>query len=386
MAAREPSVRVRASDQIGKWTIIKCIGHGGYGEIYKVKSPDSRPRTFCAMKVELKTNQRRGLSAEIEILRSLQGSPSFPRLIDVGETEEFHYVVMELLGPSIAIVRRELPEQRFTMLTTTVLAREMLKCLEELHTRGVVHRDVKPGNFLFRYGDKSHMICLIDFGLARHYIDRTSGAPLPPRRSPGFVGTCSFASVYAHDGMDLSRRDDIISWLYTIVECVEKRLPWPGSRNRDQTFQMKKEMTVSQLCRALPRQFIPIFQRTMKMSYYDKPDYDMFYGWLDEAIEELGGRGVRFDWELILTKRPSFMGLPHSIDTDHDPGAEDCLPESASFDGMVDAESHAFGMSDQPPHPGGDADQESPGPPRRRVSPRVNRHSHDNEGMCCVAA
>ena len=374
MAAPEPFRRVLSGQTvINKWTILKHIGHGGYGEIYKVQSGDSKP---CAMKVELKSANRRGLAAEIQILQNIQGSPYFPRLLDVGETEELRYLVIELLGPSVSYIRGDLPDQRFTMLTATLLAREMLKCLEELHSRGFVHRDVKPGNFLFR-NDANHMLCLIDFGLARQYINRDTGAPLPPRASPGFVGTCSFASVYAHDGMDLSRRDDIISWLYTIVECVDRKLPWPGSRNKDQTYQMKKEITVSQLCRGLPRQFIPIFQRSMKISYYDKPDYDAYYVWLDEAIEELGGRGLPFDWELVPVRRSSFISLPHN--TDNGPSVEDCSSDTSSMLRRGEMESQAVALSEHIP-------SEQPRLSPRTHSPCRSPRRRQTDPSCCMVA
>ena len=279
---------------IDSWRVVRHIGHGGYGEIYQVVGRHSPGP--CAMKIEMRNAKKRGMSEEIRFIKNLQGTPCFPRFVESGETPEFKYFVMELLGPSVSALRRAVPGQRFTPLTATVVAKSMLMCLEELHRRGFVHRDIKPGNFLLR-GDLAQMICLIDFGLSRRFVNKTTGAPLPSRGNVGFIGTCSFASLNAHDGKDLGRRDDLISWIYTVVETVDKRLPWPGSKDREKTVVMKKTVTPEILCRSLPRQFVTIMRKVMRYAFDEEPEYELFYEMLDEAIRELGGDRFVFDWE-----------------------------------------------------------------------------------------
>jgi hypothetical protein len=297
MAAAEPEkVIFPPGTQINCWTVREHIGHGGYGEIYEVVKPPSD--AAFAMKTESRNARKHGLNEEVSFLSFLQGTPYFPRFLESGETAEILYFVMELLGPTVSVVRRALPDQRYTRLTATVLAKEMLECIEELHKRGLVHRDIKPGNFLFRT-DQEHLMCVIDFGLSRRFVDPVSGEVLPARESPGFVGTCSFASIHAHDGKDLGRRDDIISWLYTIVEITERGLPWPGSKNREATYQTKKSATAEQLCRSLPAQFMEIYDATMRLEFEDEVDYQRFYRLLNDAICEEGGEQTPFDWERL---------------------------------------------------------------------------------------
>ena len=305
--------------EIDDWKVVKHIGHGGYGEIYEVIGQNGDGP--YAMKVEMRNAKKRGMSEEIRFLEKLQGSLCFPKLITCGLTPEFKYFVMELLGPSLSAVRRVLPAQRYSTLTITVIAKAMLQCLEELHRRGFVHRDVKPGNFLFR-NDREHMICLIDFGLSRRFVNKATGEPLPSRGEVGFIGTCSFASLNAHDGKDLGRRDDLISWLYTLVEAVERRLPWPGSKNREQTVQMKKFISPAQLCRSLPPAFTTIMKRVMKYSFSQEPEYQMFYQMMDTVIEELGGYEQPFDWEQLPPETCQGLGeIP--LPKNHRPEVED---------------------------------------------------------------
>jgi serine/threonine protein kinase len=297
MAASETDkVILPPQTQINGWIIRGHIGHGGYGEIYEVIKADSI--VPYAMKTESKTARKHGLAEEIDFLSHLQGTALFPRFLEEGETPEFSYFIMELLGPTVSMVRRALPDQKYTRLTSATLAKEMLECIEELHARGFVHRDIKPGNFLYR-PDNAHIMCMIDFGLSRQFMDLHTGQQFPPRDTPGFIGTCSFASVNAHDGLELGRRDDIISWLYTVIEITERGLPWPGSKNREATYQLKKSSEPAHLCRSLPSQFIEIFESTLSLGFYDGPDYRRFYELLDAAIRDADRGDTPFDWELL---------------------------------------------------------------------------------------
>ncbi len=61
---------------------------------------------------------------------------------------------------------------------------------------------------------------VIDFGLARRYLDE-AGEVLPERHDTAFRGSTTYASVFAHAGQDLGRRDDLWSWFYCVVEMVE---------------------------------------------------------------------------------------------------------------------------------------------------------------------
>ena len=115
----------------------------------------------------------------------------------------------------------------------------------------------------------------------------------------GFVGTCSFASQNAHEAMDLGRRDDIQSWLYTVMAMTQGQLPWPGSKDREATYEMKKHRPIWQLCQHLPRQFQRIFKDCSGLMFEDKPDYALYERLLDEAVAELSGDNPSrpYDWE-----------------------------------------------------------------------------------------
>lgn len=67
---------------------------------------------------------------------------------------------------------------------------------------------------------------LIDFGLARRYLDH-SGVLIPARTDGAFRGSTSYASMHAHQQLDLSRRDDLWSWFYMVVELLDGKWTVP---------------------------------------------------------------------------------------------------------------------------------------------------------------
>ena len=79
-----------------------------------------------------------------------------------------------------------------------------------MHQNGFVHRDIKPENFVIGLGARQHYIYLIDYGLAKSYLDGSSGAHVPLQTGKKHLtGTCRYASVWTHNGLEQSRRDDL---------------------------------------------------------------------------------------------------------------------------------------------------------------------------------
>ena len=88
-----------------------------------------------------------------------------------------------------------------------------------------MHRDVKPDNFLMGFGSRANDVYVIDFGLANRYIDPRTYEHIPPNYV-SLVGTARYASVNAHFGCEVSRRDDIESLLYVLLYFLKGSLPW----------------------------------------------------------------------------------------------------------------------------------------------------------------
>ncbi|OHT06496.1 CK1 family protein kinase [Tritrichomonas foetus] len=196
--------------KIDKYEVEACVGRGGFGDIYGVKVADSNK--ILALKLE-PVEGKSNLLKEIEFLKRLQDSLNFPIYYDDGVTDQYRYLVMELLGPSLSSTRREMKHCHFSLSTTLRIGIKMLRCLEQVHKHGIIHCDVKPGNFLLR-PDCLHSLVLVDFGLAQFYIHHKTGKHKKFKIYNGFNGTMKYASLNSMNESSLSRRDDLYSWFY----------------------------------------------------------------------------------------------------------------------------------------------------------------------------
>ena len=85
----------------------------------------------------------------------------------------------------------------------------MLQRIEYIHSRQFLHRDIKPDNFLIGTFHKAYKIYLIDFGLAKKYIQK-DGAHLPYRDNKSLTGTARYASLNTHLGIEQVSNKNIL--------------------------------------------------------------------------------------------------------------------------------------------------------------------------------
>lgn len=101
----------------------------------------------------------------------------------------------------------------------------MLQRIEYVHHRHFLHRDIKPDNFLIGSGKRSNKVFIIDFGLAKRYLQR-DGTHIPYRDNKNLTGTARYASINTHLGIEQGRRDDLESLGYVLMYFLRGSLPW----------------------------------------------------------------------------------------------------------------------------------------------------------------
>ena len=296
---------------IGDFEVYSLIGEGGYGQIYEVVN--LKNQKHYAMKIEYLASHHKGLYKEISIMKEVQISCEFPEYIASGHTRTFRYLVMELLGPSLSSLCKKLPTKSLSKYTLLHIAVHMIRCIHAIHDMGYIHRDIKPGNFLIR-PLRIHPICLIDFGLARRYITE-KGAVRPPRENAGYTGTYRFASLNAHERKELSRRDDLFSWFYSMVELADGRLPWPPDDGDQRTVKMKREIKIEELTKMLTPEFVEIYEKINSLKYEDVPDYKGIIRLIKTAIKNQHFTQHKYDWELLNPARMrAISSIPLAMD------------------------------------------------------------------------
>ncbi len=151
--------------ELGRYRVEALIGRGGMAAVYRAF--DMRLRRYVALKVlypqYLADPDVRERFAREAITAAQLDHPNIVPIYDVGESDELVYLAMKLLpGPSLADLL--LRERRITLDRMIPITREVAAALDEAHRRGIIHRDIKPGNVLF--DERGHAL-LTDFGIAK---------------------------------------------------------------------------------------------------------------------------------------------------------------------------------------------------------------------------
>ena len=266
---------------ISYFQILSTIGEGGFGSVYLVRSTENQK--IYALKTEPLNSKRKTLEFEITILKQLQNCKHFPKYLIDGQEDDHRFLVMELCGPNLTSISQFMPHKYFQLEYLPKLCDEMLSCIEEFHSKGFVHRDIKPQNFVVRLNGNP-VICLIDYGISKRYIDKATGKHLNARDHVQIMGTPLFASPYTHDRMDLSRRDDLYSLLYSMCYISETGLPWGGQDTIEQMGEMKHKYPLDILLIPLGEAFVEIGKHVESLQYSDTPNYALMHQILRKSI------------------------------------------------------------------------------------------------------
>jgi hypothetical protein len=201
------------------------IGMGGMGTVYRGRHLGDGPAAAgTPVAVKFLTPALAGdpdvvarFEREMQVLRGLQ-HPGIVRLHAHGTSDGIPWFAMELVdGPDLKARLRAGPLERAELVR--VFAR-LLEALEHAHARGVVHRDIKPGNVLLHdEGAK-----LADFGVALA-VDAAAAAATRLTETAAIIGTLPYMSPEQRAGRALDRRSDLFSVGVVLYEAATGALP-----------------------------------------------------------------------------------------------------------------------------------------------------------------
>ncbi|KAI5899215.1 kinase-like protein [Schizophyllum commune H4-8] len=252
------------------------IEDGGNSRVYRARVTSESPPRILAVKVVHTTKHVKNpmLRHEACAIISLRGHASVPEVYALGRTQYYEYLALEELGPNIFSPLKS--SSGLTMRNLIALTCQMIDAVQHMHSRNLVHGDIKPGNFLFDLRPTG-LIKIIDFGCTRPYRDPISLAHKPESRSSRFLGTRSYASIHMHYHYRPSRRDDMESLAYTVLALLCDGLPWHKRRTYDEEFLPEKcKWSGSDLAAGHPPVFGAFLDDARAMAYDAEPDYS---GW-----------------------------------------------------------------------------------------------------------
>lgn len=252
-----------------KYKVIEKIGSGAFGSIYK--GQNIRTDEYVAIKVEPISYGLRLLINESKIYQHLNGCAGIPNVKWFGKDEVNYYMVINLLGTSLQ--EQLYKAGKFSLPLILKIGIKIVTLLKTIHNKGLVHRDIKPDNFLFGRGHDntiSTTLYLIDFGFCRSYLD-VNNNHIQMKTISSTIGSMNYCSVSSHLRTELSRRDDLESLGYMLLYFYAGSLPWSND-DLEQVIVSKKQSIVY-LKNEWPDTLLQFIHYTKKMDFTDEPNY-----------------------------------------------------------------------------------------------------------------
>lgn len=226
--------------EIGHYKIIELLGKGGMGEVYLAEDIklDRKaalkilPSEFASDEVRMSRFVREAKSA------SALNHPNILTIYEIGEAENIHFIAAEFIkGKTLNEYVKSHP---LDVKSGLEIAVQIASALDEAHSAGIIHRDIKPDNVMIR---ENGLVKLLDFGIAklsgrgdtetwRH--GEENKALIPPVPASGstnagtIIGTADYMSPEQAQGKEVDSRTDIFSFGVVLYQMMSGNLPFEG--------------------------------------------------------------------------------------------------------------------------------------------------------------
>ena len=271
-----------------KYEILSKIGEGSFGKVFKGKHILTGEE--FAIKIQHKDIEH-VLKHEAKIYKYLHGINGVPLIRNYGTDSGFNYLILDYIN--ISLDKTILTHENITKYFINAI-----NIIENIHNKGVLHRDIKPDNFMLKENNVTTKLYIIDFGLAKIFLSDDK-KHIEERNDKKLVGTVKYASINLHNGIEASRRDDIESLCYTFISLYKKSLLWDDDIEEYYKKSIDKRENISYLHNKIlekkqnyfewlydiPGEFLTILLYSRSLKFLEKPNYKYLRGILENLLE-----------------------------------------------------------------------------------------------------
>ena len=280
---------------------IEQVGEGSFSKLYSAY--DLRLNKQVALKIEKNINKKTLLQKEFEIYNSLANLTCIPKIYnfipnitnEIEESKKINCLEMELLGSNLLTFKKTF--LYYNNILAYDILQQCLNCIQKIHNFGFIHRDIKPSNFCLCLEDEKNLflnyknniyfrhdinIYLIDFGLVTKINEKKEQFEKEEINTKGFIGTLTYASLNAHKREDLTKKDDLWSYFFMLLDLLNEKLPW-----RNYSLENEREIIeIKENCLEQPEKYLfltntknnkeimNIFNYIKNLKFENEPNYE----------------------------------------------------------------------------------------------------------------
>jgi serine/threonine-protein kinase len=224
-------MKLEKNTTISHYKILSEIGKGGMGEVYLAEDTKLDRKVaikFLSDEFSKDTDKLNRFVQEAKAASALN-QPNIITIYEIGETDDAKYIALEYIEGETLTKRLK---KKLNFNSALDIATQIASALDDAHTAGIVHRDIKPDNVMIR---KDGLVKILDFGIAKltekstPEIESEDKTAVQVNTTPGMIiGTANYMSPEQAKGKEVDTRTDVFSFGVVLYEMVTGRLPFEG--------------------------------------------------------------------------------------------------------------------------------------------------------------
>lgn len=290
-----------------KYKIKQLICESQFSKVYLGKNIKTSEKVV--LKIALKDCVSGSLLEKEAYFLYILKSEYIPDIKSFGIHGRHYVLVQNLLGQNLLQVVNSIKNYRLDLKDTCLSALQMLDRLEFIHSKLIIHRDIKPENFVLG-NPNTNLIYLIDYGNSKKYMSSKTSKHIEFKKIHKFQGNYLYSSLNTMMGYEQSRRDDLESVGYTLINLHKFSLPWNGVLlNRKMhtnlvksIIEVKNKTSIKDICKDLPIEFEYYLNYVRNLKFDEAPNYEYLKGLFKSIINtRLQQINYKFSWAQCLT-------------------------------------------------------------------------------------